>query len=360
MSYQIFQYQPTKRFCIDVFQRYGFTKEESESITDILLSADLFGIESHGIQRLVRYHKEINDGMVDVKAVPETVTETPISAVIDANKGMGQLISKSAMKLAIEKAKKTGVGMVSVRNSNHYGIAGYYVRMALEEDLIGVCMTNTQAIGVPTFGKQAMLGTSPIALGLPATPIPFLFDAATTVVPRGKIEVYNKNGKSLPDNWAIDAQGLNTNDPALLLRNIITQAGGGIAPLGGVGDLYSGYKGYGFGVIVDIFTGILSGGKTSNHVSVNDNQADIAHFFAAIDYSVFGDKADISERLSIYLQELRDSAKAYGQSRIYTHGEKELESEGKKLAEGFPINQATIAEMKNIAEFHSLDYDAYF
>lgn len=360
MLYTIFPYENTKAFCIEIFQGYGFNREDSEGITEVLLRADLYGIESHGIQRLIRYHNEIESGMVNVKSEPETVYETPVSAVIDAHKGMGQIIGKQAMELAVIKAKANGVGMVTVRNSNHYGIAGYYTDMAVKCDLIGVCMTNTEAIGVPTFGKRAMLGTSPIALAMPAEPIPFSFDAATTVVPRGKLEVYNKNEKPLPDNWAVDASGRASNDANEILQNIIHKAGGGIAPLGGSGELYGGHKGYGFGVIVDLFTGILSGGVTSNHVSTVKGQADICHYFAAIDYGIFGDKALMKRNTSKYLQELRDSDKADGESRIYTHGEKELESMADKLKNGIPVNEKTRKEMQDIAAAQSVDFAAYF
>lgn len=360
MNYREISAQRSIDFCETVFEAYGFTKEESKTITDVLLRADLYGIESHGIQRLVRYDFEINSGMVDVHASPEVVFETPVSAVIDAKKSMGQIMAEKAMNMAIEKAKKSGIGMVSVRNSNHYGIAGYYSEMAVREDLIGVCMTNTEAICVPTFGKKAMLGTSPIAFAMPAQPIPFMFDAATTVVPRGKLEVYNKNNKELPDNWAIDKDGHSTTDASEVLHNIINKLGGGIAPLGGAGDLYSGHKGYGFALMVDIFTGIFSGGKTSNHVNVKPGQTEICHYFAAFDYGLFGDKKQIKDNLSVFLQELRDSSKAENQDRIYTHGEKELENMEKRKTGTIPVNDKTWQEMQDIAARLSVDFASFY
>ena len=168
MPYHRIDYKKTRNFCIKVFQGYGFTEAESIQITDVLLDADLSGIESHGIQRLIRYHKEITGGLVQLGAKPEVVFETPLSAVIEGNDAMGQTLSVKAMQMAIDKAKTSGFGMVTVRNSNHYGIAGYYARMAAEQGLIGMCMTNTEAIMVPTFGRQAMLGTNPIAFAMPA------------------------------------------------------------------------------------------------------------------------------------------------------------------------------------------------
>jgi LDH2 family malate/lactate/ureidoglycolate dehydrogenase len=348
-EYREVEYAKLLPFCEALFRSYGFTADQSRVITDVLLRADLSGIESHGVQRLIRYHGDIKNGHVDVKAAPEVVLDTPISAVIDGHKGRGQLNGAFAMGLAIEKARKTGMGMVTLRNSNHYGIAGYYTNLALEADLVGVCMTNTEAICVPTFGKKAMLGTNPIAFAFPADPVPFSFDAATTVVPRGKLEVYDKNGKALPSGWVLDSAGHEANDAALVLRNIINRLGGGIAPLGGVGEDHSGYKGYGLALMVDIFCASLSGGATSNHVNTLPGQEDTCHFFATMDYAAFGDKADIKKRLSAFLQELRDAPKADGAPRIYIHGEKEGENRAKRIHATVPVNSKTWSELQQIA-----------
>lgn len=336
-------------FCEKLFASYGFTPQQSEVITDVLLRADLYGIESHGVQRLVRYHKEIGAGVVDVAAEPQLVHETPVSAVMDAGRAMGQLAGLQAMRLAIQKAKQNGIGMVAMRNSNHYGIAGYYTGMAVEADLLGICMTNTEAILVPTNGKKAMLGTNPIAVAMPAEPVPFSFDAATTVVPRGKIEVYEKKGEPLPEQWALDAAGQPTTDATGLLYNLTNKLNGGIAPLGGIGELFGGHKGYGLATIVDIFTGILSGGLTSNYLNLQPGRTDICHFFAAMDYGLFGDKAEMKQRLSTFLRELRDSPKAEGESRIYTAGEKEAQNCVARRDGCIPVNEKTLAEMKDIA-----------
>lgn len=340
-----------RAFCVECFQGYHFTKEQSEQITDVLLDADLSGIESHGVQRLIRYHKEITAGMVKPDAVPQIVKETPLSATIEGNDAMGQLLGVQAMQLAIDKAKKCGVGMVTVRNSNHYGIAGYYAKMALKEKLLGVSMTNSEAIMVPTFGRQAMIGTNPIAVAVPAEPLPFVFDAATTVVPRGKLEVYAKRGNGLPHGWALDENGHECSDSDRVLHNIIAKTGGGILPLGGAGAETSGYKGYGFGMLCEICTAILSGGTTSNYIYKTPGRSNIAQFFMAVNYGMFGDKAEIEAHLSKFMQEVRDSDKAEGQTRIYTHGEKEHEAKQRVLAEGIPVNEKTYGEMQMIAEF---------
>ena len=351
MQYHRLPYEQVVSFCRKAFAGYGFNEEQSAQITDVLLAADLSGIESHGIQRLIRYHKEITGGLVDVKAVPEIVKETPISATIEGNDAMGQLLGVQAMELAINKAKQVGIGMVAVRNSNHYGIAGYYTKMAAEAGLIGICMTNTEAIMVPTFGRQAMLGTNPIAFSLPASPVPFTFDAATTVVPRGKLEVYAKRDGVIRDGWALDENGHPSTDATRVLNNIIGKTGGGILPLGGAGEETSGYKGYGFAMLCEICTAILSGGTTSNYIYKTPGKANICHFFMAVDYGVFGEKEDLEKALSQFLQELRDSNKAEGQERIYTHGEKEFEACQRVKAEGVSVNEKTYAEMEMIAEF---------
>lgn len=189
MGYVKWSYDTLNQFCTDVFKAFGFDEEESREIKDVLLTADLYGIESHGMQRMVRYHKGIEKGTIHPQAKPEIVFETPVSAVIDGHNGMGQLISVFAMKKAIEKAKKTGIGMVSVRESNHFGIAGYYAKMACSEGLIGMACTNSEAIMVPTFGKKAMLGSNPIAVAMPADPYPFFFDCSTTVVTLSLIHI---------------------------------------------------------------------------------------------------------------------------------------------------------------------------
>ncbi|MCL2801558.1 MAG: Ldh family oxidoreductase [Treponema sp.] len=346
-----------RNFCETLFCAYGFSIEESRIITDVLLRADLYGIDSHGIHRLVRYHEEITSGQVNVKAKPQIVNETAISACLEANNAMGQLASVYAMNLAIEKAKTSGCGMVTVRSSNHYGIASYYTEMASAHDLIGVSMTNTEAICVPTFGSQAMTGTNAMALAMPAEPFVFSYDASTTVVPRGKLEVYRKNNQALPDNWAVDADGKPCNDAALVVENIIAKAGGGIAPLGGLGTLHGGHKGFGLSIIVDLFSAVISGGLTSNYVNRQPGSTGICHYFAAIDYGIFGDKKSIKDSMSKFLQEIRSSKKSEGFDRIYTHGEREAELMAQRVNGKIPVNEKTLEEMKKIAVQLNVEFD---
>jgi len=350
MQYRYLDYDELLAFCEAVFESYGFTGEESQKIADVVLAADLNGIESHGVQRMVRYDFEVTSGLVRVDAKPEVVFETPMSMVIDAHCGMGQLVGRQAMETAIAKAKQVGCGMVAVRNCNHYGIAGYYSEMAAREDLMGVCMTNTESIMVPIYGKQPMLGTNPIALAMPADPYMFSFDCATTIVPRGKFEVYAKRGAEVPLGWGVDEEGRDSTDAARILQNIIAKSGGGILPLGGSDEQTGGHKGYGLGIICELFTGILSGGLTADRVSRGLTEGTgICQSFMAIDYGMFGNKAEIRKEFSEYLARLRASEKAEGQSRIYTHGEKEIEMRVLRRKNGIPVNDKTLEELHRMA-----------
>lgn len=358
-QYMKFSYDQLKKFCLDAFGKLGFTEDQSKTITDVLLQADLYGIESHGVQRLVRYHKGVERGLIDVHATPEVVFETPITGVIDAHAGMGQVVGKKAMNMAIEKAKKTGIGIVSVRNSNHFGIAGYYAKMACDEGLFGFACTNSEAIMVPTFGRLAMIGSNPLAFSMPAEPYPFLFDSSTTVVTRGKLEIYNKLDKPLPEGWALDKDGKDTTNAPDVLANIVQKKGGGIMPLGGSKEVTGSHKGYGYGMICEIFSSILSLGATSDQ-TMKGNVGGICHGFAAMNLSYFGDAEAIKEHLSTYLKALRESPKAVDQERIYTHGEKEVFAQKELLANGIPVNVNTLKEMIDFADFVGLDAKDYF
>lgn len=359
MSHLYFKAETLETFCHDAFTKFGFTEEESRIITEVLIMSDKYGIESHGMQRLTRYHKGIEKGLIKVDAKPEIVFETPVSAVIEGHDGMGQLIGHMAMEIAIEKAQKSGMAIVSVRNSNHYGIAGYYAKMACDKGLIGLSFTNSEAIMVPTNAKKAMLGSNPIAIAVPADPYPFFFDASTTVVTRGKLEMYRKAEKALPDGWALDQDGKPSNDADLVLRNIISKAGGGIMPLGGSEEVNGSHKGYGYGMICELFCSILSQGLTSNHTHT-DGKGGTCHGFIAIDPSIFGSSEEIKNHFSTFLRELRDAPKAEGKSRIYTHGEKEalaVEQTGKN---GVAVDEKTLVEMKQMCDYLGMDFHSYF
>ncbi|MDR2510005.1 MAG: Ldh family oxidoreductase [Spirochaetaceae bacterium] len=341
--------QAMRDFCASLFHSYGFNIYDSNIITDVLLSADFAGIESHGVQRIVRYDQEISSGCVDVKAAAHLLCETPVSAMLDGRKAMGQLTAAAAMDIACDKAQAHGFGVVTARNSNHIGICGYYAERAAARELLGICMTNTEAIAVPVFGSEGMLGTNALSCAMPAEGAPFSFDISTTVVPRGKIEVYAKNGARLPRGWAVDTDGAETTDAKLVVQNIIDKAGGGILPLGGADALHGGHKGFGLGIIVEIFTGIFSGGLTSNHVNRVKGESGICGCFIALDYGLFGSREDVEKRLSVFLQELRDSRKARGQSRIWTPGERKAEASARRRTGTIPVNAPTLEELRTIA-----------
>ena len=359
MSYVTYSAEHLDKFCMETFSKFGFNDEEARIITDVLMLSDLYGIESHGMQRLVRYHKGIEKGMIKLDAKPEIVFETPVSAVIDAHDAMGQVVAHRGMELAIEKAKKSGIAIVSIKNSNHFGIAGYYAKMACDAGLVGFACTNSEAIMVPTFGKKAMIGSNPIAMAAPAKPYPFFFDASTTVVTRGKLEIYNKAEKPLPDSWALNKDGHPSNDASDVLKNIVAKNGGGIMPLGGSVEQTGSHKGYGWGMVCEFFSSILSMGTTSNKCCVN-NVSGICHGLAAINPAFFGDADAIAEHFSTFLAELRECLKATATTEIYTHGEKEIAAVEDRKKNGIKVNVNTVREMVEMAKFVGVDAKAYF
>ena len=359
MAYQYWSYETLQNLCMEVYQKFGFSARDSEVITDVILASDLYGIESHGVQRMQLYSNGIRKGTIKVDAQAEVVFETPVSAVIDGHGCMGQLAGHKAMELAIAKAKTSGIGMVSVRNSNHYGIAGYYAKMASSQGLIGLSCTNSSAIMVPTYGRIAMLGSNPLAMAMPAEPCDFFFDASTSVVTRGKVEVYNKQSKPLPLGWALDKEGRPTSDADDVLRNIAQANGGGIVPLGGDTEQFGSHKGYGYGMIVEILSAVLSLGDTSNLCGMG-KKGRVCHAFIAIDPAIFGDPAAIKSHLSNYLRQLRESPKAEGAERIYTHGEKEQEAVAVRMKEGIPVLDNTMVEILDICRHLDVDFSKYF
>lgn len=353
------QEEKLNAFCQDAFEGFGFTPEEAGIIKDVLMMSDMYGIQSHGMQRVVRYHKGIEKGLIDINAKPEVVFETPVSAVVEGHDAMGQLVGHFAMELAIKKAKETGVGIVSARNSNHYGIAGYYANLALKEGLIGFSCTNSEAIMVPTFARKAMLGSNPIAFTMPAEPYNFFFDASTTVVTRGKLEMYNKLGKQLPNGWALNKDGKASQDASEVLGNISDHVGGGIMPLGGNTEQLGSHKGYGYGMLCEIFASIFSQGGTSNKC-MTGGRSNICHGFMAINPAIFGNPEDVKKHFSTFLQELREAPKAEGADRIYTHGEKEAEAIEVCRKEGIPVIDKTVAELFDVCNLLKLDPKKYF
>ncbi|MDD7176003.1 MAG: Ldh family oxidoreductase [Clostridiales bacterium] len=337
-----------RAFMERAFAAEGFLAGEAAQIADVLMQADLFGIESHGAQRMMYYHRNLASGSAVVGAQPEVLKETPVSALIDGHFAMGQLTACFAMRQAIDKAKKTGVGLCAVRNSSHYGIAGYYTLLAAREGLASFSMTNTGPIMVPTFGREMMLGTNPLAFCMPADPVPFWFDASTTVVTLGKVEVHAKRGRPMPEGWTIDGEGRACTDAGRMNASILSGEMGGILPLGGEGETHGGHKGYGLAIMVEALTGVLAQGLTSPQMS-GAHGDHTSHFFLAFDPAMFGDPADIRARMSAYLQRLRDSERAPRQTRILTPGERAFETQARREREGIPVEANTLAELEQIA-----------
>jgi LDH2 family malate/lactate/ureidoglycolate dehydrogenase len=357
------QAEPLKEFCAQVFQKMGVSEEDARITADVLVTADLRGINSHGVARLRRYVNGLRDGVMIAQPEVQVVTETPATALIEAGAGLGQPVSYRAMERAIQKALDVGAGFVTVRNSNHFGIAGYYAMMALEHDCIGICMTNAAVLVVPTFGRDAMLGTNPIAVAAPADQErPFVLDMATSTVPRGKLEVYHRQEKPLPLGWATDETGTPTTDAERVLENFKQRAGGGLLPLGGAGELLRGYKGYGLALLVDVLCGVLSGAAYADLVYPKDEEGNplpsaIGHFFGAWQVDAFRPADAFKAAMDDLQRRLKDAPKAEGQNRVYIHGEKEYEETEQNARDGVALNPKVVADLWEIGEEVGVAYE---
>jgi len=355
--------EPLRRFCIQVFERLEVPNGDARIVADVLVAADLRGIDSHGVARLRRYVNSLRSGMARPRAQERILAETPTTTVIDAGAGLGHPVSYRAMQKAILKAKEYGSGFVTVRNSNHYGIAGYYAMMALEHDCIGMSMTNASVLVVPTFGRNAMLGTNPIAVAAPAgQERPFVLDMATSVVPRGKLEVYERLEKPIPLGWATDAAGIPTTDAGQVLQDSRQGAGGGLLPLGGAGELLSGHKGYGLALWVDVFCGVLAGAAYADLVYPRTEEgkplpSQIGHFFGAWRVDAFRPVDEFKAAMDDLQRRLKSAPKAEGASRIYIHGEKEYEETERRLRDGIPLNPKVAADLRALGKELGITYD---
>ena len=345
-----------RHLCQQVFERLEVPEEDAAITADVLVAADLRGIDSHGVARLKRYVDGLRAGIMIASPRVQVIRETPSTALIDGGGGLGQPTGVRAMRLAMDKAQEVGAGFVAVRNSNHYGIAGYYAMMALEQELIGISMTNASPLVVPTFGQEAVLGTNPLSLAAPANrERSFVLDMATSVVPVGKLERYRLLGKPIPKGWATDEGGLATTDPGLVVRNVSQRLGGGLLPLGGEGEELGGHKGYGLALMVDILSGVLSGAGFADRLppwgQKGKKQPDnLGHFLGALKVDAFRPLEEFKADMDEVIRCLKGSAKAEGESRIYIHGEKEWEMEEERRKRGIPLHPGVVAMMKQIAE----------
>jgi LDH2 family malate/lactate/ureidoglycolate dehydrogenase len=278
---------------------------------------------------------------------------------------MGQVVSYNAMKMAIEKAKKFGMGMVTVRNSNHYGFAGYYPLMAVKENMIGITGTNARPSIAPTFGVENMLGTNPMTFGMPSDePFPFLLDCATSITQRGKVELYAREGKELKKGWVIDENGESKINSAEVLEDLIAGKAA-LTPLGGVGEDTGGYKGYGYSTVVEILSAALQQGAFMKMLMGSKDGIKIpyslGHFFIVIDISAFTEPDDFKKTTGNILRELRASRKMPGQNRIYTAGEKEYDTWLQRKDKGVPFNIELLEEFRGLCNSYGLkEYLTYF
>jgi len=339
-----------ENFMKDVFTGLGVPPDDAAVCADVLITADKRGIDSHGINRLKPiYYDRIKEGI----QLPETnlkiIKEGPTTAVIDGGNGMGHVIGKRSMEMAIDKAKKYGMGMVAVRNSTHYGIAGYYTIMAANEGMVGMTGSNARPSIAPTFGIENMLGTNPLVFGVPTDEdFPFVIDCATSVTQRGKIEVFARKGHEMPHGWVIKGDGSSSSDSEATLKDLI-DGKAALTPLGGIGEDMGGYKGYGYATVVEILSAALQGGNYLKMLSGFQNGKKVpyrlGHFFLAMDISHFIELDEFKRTTGNILRELRASKKMPGQNRIFTAGEKEYESWLFRKEKGVPIDESLRKEI---------------
>jgi L-2-hydroxycarboxylate dehydrogenase (NAD+) len=339
-------------FCQRIFQRLDLAEVDAEMAARVLVAADARGIPSHGVARLWRYVNGLQMGQMLPNAPVEVVRDTPSSVVLDAHGAMGAPVSVRAMQRVIDKARANGAAFGCVRDSNHFGIAGYYAMMALEEEMLGLAMTNTAALGVPTFGRQVMYGTNPLAFAAPADKErAFVLDMSTTVVTRGKIEVYDRLDKELPPGWAVDKTGRSARDARSLLDDMFHRIGGGIMPLGGEGEMFGGHKGYGLAVMVDILCAVLCGSPFGQDVAdAETTSGRVSHFFGAIRIDTFRDPSSFRRDMDQMLRALRGCPPAEGAERVYFAGQKEFEKEAECARLGVPMLRETYAQISHIGK----------
>jgi L-2-hydroxycarboxylate dehydrogenase (NAD+) len=335
-----------ERFMTDVFKGVGVPAEDAKICAEVLITSDKRGIDSHGIGRLKPiYYDRIKQGIQYPVTKFEIVREGPTTAVIDGHDGMGQVIAKKSMAMAIEKAKKYGLGMVVTRNSTHFGIAGYYAMMASGAGMIGMTGTNARPSIAPTFGVENMLGTNPLTFAMPTDEdFPFVLDCATSITQRGKIEVYDRLGKELPPGWVIGEDGQSKTNAHEVLIDLV-KGTAALSPLGGIGEDLAGYKGYGYATVVEILSAALQSGNFLKGLLGFDPQGKpqpyhLGHFFMAIDVSQFTAPEDFKKTTGEILRALRASKKAPGQDRIYTAGEKEYLAWQERKVKGIPVDPA--------------------
>jgi L-2-hydroxycarboxylate dehydrogenase (NAD+) len=352
-------YQQLYDFTEQVFKQIGCSNEHAQQATTVLVSADLRGIDSHGVARLSGYLRLHEVGRVNASPDIKLVHETPSTATVDGDKGLGLVVAPKAMKIAIEKAKQVGSGWVSVKNSNHYGIAAAHAMLALEHDMIGISMTNASALVAPTFSIERMLGTNPICVAIPAGKQPaFVADLATTTAANGKLEILQRKKQGAPVGWIQDKEGNSSTDAHAL------KTGGALLPLGSDRD-HGSHKGYALGAVVDIFSAVLSGANYGPwvppfpaYVPMPENMPGegIGHFFGAMRIDGFRPAEEFKKHMDQWIERFRSAKPINGEQKVLIPGDPEREEEADRMKNGIPLHEAVIEDLKQIA----LKYDIPF
>ena len=344
-------------FVTDAFVGYGIPREDAEMCTSVLLESDKRGIESHGCNRFKPiYLDRIKAGIQQPITNFEILKETETTAVVDGHNGMGQVIGMKAMQMAIDKAKKYGMGMVVVRNSCHYGIAGYYTSMATRAGCIGMTGTNARPSVAPTWGVEGMFGTNPFTLGVPSDEaFDFNFDAATSITQNGKVEYYARIGEPVHPGTIVDLNGEAVEGDAGVALKKIRQGTAALTTLGGIGEALGGYKGYGFALFVELLSAVLQDGVYGKDLDGKDENGNIrpyhlGHFFIAIDTNHFLGEEITRKKTGEIMRSMRASKKAPGAERIYTAGEKEYEIWKSREPHGVPINESVQGEINAVRD----------
>lgn len=340
-------------FVTDVFSRMGCSEEHASLAAKVLISADIRGVDSHGVARLSGYVRLWESGRINTKPVIKVVYETPSTAVVDGDAGLGLVVAPFAMQTAIAKAKTAGTGWVSVKNSNHFGIAGYHAMMALAHDMTGIAMTNASALVAPTFSVERMLGTNPIAVAIPAQQQPpFVADFATTTASNGKLEILQRHSKTAPAGWVQDANGQSTSNASAL------KEGGALLPLGSDRE-HGSHKGYALGAIVDIFSAVFSGASYGPWappfpayvpMPLNMPGQGLGHFFGAMRIDAFRPKEEFKQHMDNWISRFRNAKTIAGEEKVIIPGDPERETEIIRLKEGIPLLNTVVDDLKAVAQ----------
>jgi L-2-hydroxycarboxylate dehydrogenase (NAD+) len=353
MAEQLFSYQHLFDFTNAVFNKIGCSDEHAHTATKTLLSADLRGIDSHGVARLSGYVRLWEAKRINATPVIKIIHETPSTAVVDGDSGLGLVIAPFAMQVAIEKAKQVGTGWVSVQNSNHFGIAAYHAMMALEYDMMGIAMTNASPLVAPTFSIDKMLGTNPICVAAPAGSEPaFVADLATTTAANGKLEILQRKNADTPTGWVQDAAGNASHDANILKK------GGALLPLGGDRE-HGSHKGYALGAIVDIFSALLSGANYAPWVPpfpayvpmpAQQPGKGIGHFLGAMRVDAFRPADEFKKSMDHWIQGFRNAKPISGEEKVLVPGDPEREYEAERMVIGIPLLDVVVKDLQSLSE----------